>query len=90
MVFVAAVLGCLGVLIIAGFVVMAAKIGALGDELRDVRKQDVVQLGGQLAEVSAKLHGLRLDVDAQRQSTAELASEMRGPPSLRRPRLHDS
>ena len=44
MVFVAVVLACLGVLMIAGFVLLYVQIGALADELRTARKDDAISV----------------------------------------------
>jgi hypothetical protein len=90
MVFVAIVLGCLGVMIIAGFVGLHMKMGSLADELRDARARDAHDLATQLDGVADKLHGLRLDVTAHRRSLDDLTLEVQGPPSLRRPPVGSS
>lgn len=90
MVFVALVLGCLGLLIIAGFVGLHAKMGSLADELRDARARDAHDLATQMDAMVDKLHGLRLDVTAQRRTVEQLTLEVQGPPSLRRPPLAPS
>lgn len=87
MVFVAIVLGLLGGLMVVGFIVLAAKLGALADELREARKNDAHQLGTQLDAIADKLQGQRLDLSAQRQSLEGLAAQLDGPPSMRRPPL---
>jgi hypothetical protein len=84
-IFVALVLGGLGLLMIGGFVVLYAKIGALADELRDARAQDATAAAAQLTDIAGKLQGLRVDLSAQRRSLEELTAEMKGPPSMRRP-----
>jgi hypothetical protein len=83
--FVAIVLGLLGALMIGGFVMLHAKIGALADELRDARGHDAAQLGAQLTEVASKLQGVRLDLEAHRQSIDGLAQQIEGPLSMRHP-----
>lgn len=85
MVFIAVVLGGLGLLVVAGFVGLHLKMGSLADELRDARAKDAHDLGTQLVAVTDKLHGLRLDQGALRRSLDQLTLEMQGPPSLRRP-----
>jgi len=93
-VFVAVVLACLGVLMIAGFVLLYVQIGALADELRTARKDDAHQLATQLDAIADKQQGMRLDLGAmtkelqgQRQNVAALALSIEGPPSMRRPTL---
>jgi hypothetical protein len=54
-VFVAVVLACLGALMIGGFVVLYAQLGALADELRAARKDDAHQLATQLDAIAAAL-----------------------------------
>lgn len=97
MVFVAVVLGLLGVLMIAGFVVLHVKLGALADELRDARANDALQLATQLDAIADKQQGTRLDLDrmtkavtVQSQSLVGLTRELQGPPSMRRPTLPGS
>ncbi len=85
MVFVAVVLGLLGLLVIAGFVVVTVKVGALADELRDARQKDAAQLRAKLSEMDGKLQGVRLDLGAHRKSIDGLAQQIEGPPSMRRP-----
>ena len=92
MVFVAVVLACLGVLMIAGFVLLYVQIGALADELRAARKDDALKLATQLDAVADKQQGMRLDLGAmtkelqgQRQNVAALALHIEGPPSMRHP-----
>lgn len=85
MVFVAIVLACLGLLILAGFVGLLMKLGSLADELRDARARDAHDLATQLDGMADKLHGLRLDLTAQRRSLDDLTLEVQGPPSLRHP-----
>ncbi len=85
MAFMAVVLGLLGVLVIAGLVVLAVKVGALTDELRNERKNDAAQLRTKLGEVDGKLQGVRLDLGAHRKSIDGLAQQIEGPPSMRRP-----
>ncbi len=92
--FVAVVLGCLGALMLAGFVVVYVQLGALADELRAARADDAHQLATQLDAIADKQQGMRLDVDAmtkelkgQRQNMAALTLQLEGPPSMRRPKL---
>ena len=85
MVFVAVVLGLLGVLMVVGVVVVTAKLGALADELREARQNDAHQLGMQLDAIADKLQGTRLDLSAQRRSIEGFAAQLDGPPSMRRP-----
>ena len=94
MAFVAMVLGLLGVLMIAGFVVLLVKLGALADELRDARANDAHDLARQLDAIADKQQGTRLDLDrmttaitTQGQSLAALTFQLEGPPSMRRPTL---
>ena len=87
MVFVAVVLACLGALMIGGFVVMYAQLGALADELRTARKDDAHQLATQLDAIADKQQGMRLDLDAMKKNVAALALSIEGPPSMRRPTL---
>lgn len=87
MAFVAVVLGLLGLLGIVAFVVLYAKIGALGDELRDARANDAHQLGAQLDAIADKLQGVRLDLGGLRGGVEALTTQLEGPPSLRRPPL---
>lgn len=94
MVFLAIVLGFFGVLMLAGFVVLYAQIGALADELRSAREDDARQLATQLDAIADKQQGTRLDLGAmtkelqgQRQNVAALALCIEGPPSMRRPTL---
>ena len=87
MAFVAVVLACLGVLMIAGFVVVYVQIGALADELRETRKDDAHQLATQLDAIADKQQGMRLDLDAMKKNVAALALCIEGPPSMRRPTL---
>jgi hypothetical protein len=93
-VFVAVVLACLGALMLAGFVVLYAQIGALADQLRDARAADALKLATQLDGIAGKQQGMRLDLaamtkelEAQRRNVAALALHIEGPPSLRRPVL---
>jgi hypothetical protein len=86
-VFVAVVLGCLGVLMIAGFVAAYAQIGALADELRAARKDDALKLATQLDAIADKQQGTRLDLAAMTKNVAALALCIEGPPSMRRPTL---
>ena len=83
MVFVAVVLACLGALMIAGFVVMYAQIGALADELREARTADAHQLATQLDAIADKQQGMRLDLEAMKKNVAALALCIEGPPSVR-------
>ena len=90
----AVVLGFLGALMIAGFVLLYVKLGALADELRDARASDAHRLATQLDAIADKQQGTRLDLDrmtkavtAQGQSLTTLARELQGPPSMRRPTL---
>jgi len=92
--FVAIVLGCLGLLMIAGFVVLYVQLAALADELREARTADAQQLATQLDAVADKQQGMRLDLaamtkelQAQRRNVAALALHIEGPPSMRRPVL---
>lgn len=85
MVFIAVVLASLGLLLIGGFVVLHLKMGSLADELRDARSRDAHDLATQLDAITDKLHGLRLDLTAQRRSLDQLTLEIQGPPSLRVP-----
>ena len=94
MAFVAMVLGLLGVLMIAGFVVLLVKLGALADELRDARANDAHDLARQLDAIADKQQGTRLDLDrmttaitTQGRSLAALTFQLEGPPSMRRPTL---
>ena len=89
MAFVAVVLGLLGLLGIVVFVLLYAKLGALGDELRDTRAQEAHQLGAQLNAIADKLQGMRFDLDAQKGSVDALTTQLEGPPSLRRPPMGD-
>lgn len=85
MAFVAVVLGLLGSLIIGGFVVLLAKLGALADELREARTKDGGVLAAQLEAIADRQQGMRLDLDAHRKSIEGLTHQLEGPPSLRRP-----
>lgn len=85
MTFVAVVLGLLGLLGIVAFMVLYAKLGALGDELRDARAEDTHHLGAQLDAIADKLQGMRLDLGAQKRSVETLTTQLVGPPSVRRP-----
>ncbi len=94
MVFVAIVLGCLGLLMIAGFVVVHVQLAALADELREAFTTDALKLATQLDAMADKQQGMRLDLAAmtkelraQRQNVAALALCIEGPPSMRRPVL---
>ncbi len=59
MVFVAIVLCCLGLLMIAGFVVVHVQLAALADELREARTTDALKLATQLDAVADKQQGMR-------------------------------
>ena len=92
MVFVAVVLALLGALMVAGFVVLSLKLGALAEELRDARASDAHHLQVQLDAIADKQQGTRLDLDrmttelqAQSQGLAGLTFQLEGPPSMRRP-----
>ena len=76
MVFVAVVLGLLGLLVIAGFVVVTVKVGALADELRDARRKDAAQLRVKQSEMDGKLQGVHLDLGAHRKSIDGLAQQL--------------
>jgi hypothetical protein len=86
-VFVAVVLACLGTLMIAGFVVLYAQLGALADELREARTADALKLETQLDAIADKQQGMRLDLEAMKKNVAALALCIEGPPSMRRPAL---
>lgn len=85
MMFVAVVLGLLGLLIVVGFVVLLAKLGALADELREARTKDGGALAAQLDAIADRQQGMRLDLDAHRKSIEGLTHQLEGPPSMRRP-----
>lgn len=91
---VAIVLCGLGLLMIAGFVMIYMQLGALADELRLAREADAHRLAAQLDAVADKQQGMRLDIAAltkelqgQRQNVADLTLQLEGPPSMRRPVL---
>lgn len=97
MAFVSIVLACLGALMIAGFVALYLKLGALADELRDARASDAHALAIHLDAVADKQQGIRLDltaltrkIEGQQQSVEALTFQLEGPPSLRRPHLPES
>lgn len=90
--FVAIVLCCLGLLMVVGFAMLWAQLGALADEMRAARAADAHQLATQLDAVADKQQGMRLDLAAltkelqgQRQNLAALTFQLEGPPSMRRP-----
>ena len=92
MAFVSVVLGCLGALMLSGFVVLYLKLGALGDELRDARANDAHHLATRLDAVADKQQGMRLDLTAmtreirgQQLRIEALTFQLEGPPSMRRP-----
>lgn len=85
MAFVAVVLGLLGAMMIAGFVVLGGMLRALAQEQREAREADVQQLAVQLLKLATAVQGVRLDLNAQGRSMEQLTFELQGPPSLRRP-----
>lgn len=94
MAFVAIVLCCLGLLVVAGFVALWVQLGALADELRAGRETDARTLATQLDTVADKQQGMRLDLAAmtkelqgQRQNVAALTLQLEGPPSMRPSKL---
>lgn len=94
MVFVACLLGALGGLILAGFIVLQRQIGALTDELRDARKRDGHSLAVQLDSIADKQQGTRFDLSRmereltkQEEAIRALSLHIEGPPSLRHPPL---
>jgi len=82
------VLGLLGAIIIAGFVVLAGMLRALAQGLREARQAHGEDTSAQLGEVGGKLQGMRLDLHAQRLAIEALTLELRGPPSLRQPPIY--
>lgn len=97
MAFVAVLLALLGALMIVGFLALYLKLGALADEIRDVRERDALQLATQLDAIADKQQGTRLDLDrmtsaiqTQGRALAALTFQLEGPPSMRRPALTSS
>ena len=87
MVFVAVAVAALGLLVLGGFVVLHLKLGALGDELRDARQRDALDLSVQLDGIADKQQGTRHDLERMTKRIGELALHIEGPPSMRHPTL---
>lgn len=85
MAFVAVVLGLLGAMMIGGFVVLGGMLRALAQEQREAREADLQKLAVHLLKLATAVQGVRLDLNAQGRSVEQLALELQGPPSLRRP-----
>ena len=94
MVLVAVVLGAFGLLMVVGFVILHLQLGALTDELRDMRAADAHNLAMQLDAIADKQQGTRLDLNridedirTGNERIGALALHIEGPPSMRHPTL---